>query len=257
MTRMMVIPAAGTGSRLGGTLPKVLVPVAGRPMLEHLLSLYADAVDRFVVVLSPDARGLVQAFLGGRPEPVEIALQARPTGMLDAVLAAGDLVRKHQTDRIWISWCDQVAVHRRTVANLIEAESAHGGPDLAMPTLRGADPYIHFSRDAGGRIVGVLQRREGDAMPPIGESDSGLFSLSRAAYLQDLHAYAAIPHAGGLTRERNFLPFIPWLAAARPVVTFSCVDPVEAVGINTPEDLRRVEDYLLAAAAGGTGPGLT
>jgi bifunctional UDP-N-acetylglucosamine pyrophosphorylase/glucosamine-1-phosphate N-acetyltransferase len=251
---MMIIPAAGTGSRLGGALPKVLVPVGGRPMLDHLLSLYAAPVSRFVVVVSPAARDLVDRFLSSRRETVEVVLQAQPTGMLDAVLAAGDLVRKHQPDRIWITWCDQIAVHRRTVANLIGAESAPFEPDLALPTLWGTSPYIHFSRDAEGRIVDVLQRREGDAMPSIGESDAGLFSLSHAAYMRDLQAYAAIPHAGGLTRERNFLPFIPWLAARRHVVTFPCVDPVEAVGINTPEELRCIEDVLRATAAGGCEP---
>jgi len=255
MTRVMVVPAAGTGTRLGRELPKVLVPVAGRPMLEHLLSLYATSVERFVVVVNPAARHLVQDFLAGRPEPVEVALQADPTGMLDALLAAGGPVRAFRPDRVWITWCDQVAVRPRTVANLIAAESGPDGPALVMPTLLGEEPYIHFARDASGRIIGALQRRESDPMPPVGESDAGLFSLSRSAFLEDLPAYAAMPHAGAITRERNFIPFIPWLAASRAVLTFPCVDPMEAVGINTPEDLRRVEKYLRAGDAGGRRPG--
>jgi hypothetical protein len=46
------------------------------------------------------------------------------------------------------------------------------------------------------------------------------------------------------TRERNFLPFIPWLARTHAVVTFPCEHPMEAIGVNTPEDLARVERYL-------------
>ena len=46
------------------------------------------------------------------------------------------------------------------------------------------------------------------------------------------------------TGERNFLPFIPWLAGRKPVVTFPCTDPMEALGINTPEDLQQVEAWL-------------
>ena len=50
---MMIIPAAGRGSRLQSSMPKVLYPVAGRPMIDYLLELYAPFVDRFVLVLHP------------------------------------------------------------------------------------------------------------------------------------------------------------------------------------------------------------
>lgn len=250
MTRMMIIPAAGTGSRLGATLPKVLVPVAGRPMLEHLLARYSGAINRFVVVVSPAARDLVAEYLRTREESVEIAVQAHPTGMLDAVLAAYDLVWRHQPDRVWITWCDQVAVRRATIAGLLQAETAPTEPDLVLPTCQGAAPYIHFARDQEGRITGVRQRREGDAMPPVGESDMGLFSLSRSTYLRDLKAFEASPQERGHSGERNFLPFIPWLAASRLVVTFPCAEPIEALGINTPDDLRRIEADVREIEAG-------
>ena len=87
-------------------------------------------------------------------------------------------------------------------------------------------------------------------MPAEGESDMGLFALTRAAYLNDLPAYAVAPGIGRVTGERNFLPFIPWLAARRAVMTFPAVDALEAVGVNTPDDLARVERYLGAR----TGP---
>jgi bifunctional UDP-N-acetylglucosamine pyrophosphorylase/glucosamine-1-phosphate N-acetyltransferase len=249
MTRTMIIPAAGIGSRLGLSVPKALALVAGRPMIDHLLALYGGTVNRFIVVASPSGRGLLEAHLRDRQEAIELAVQTEPTGMLDAVLVPYDIVRRQQPDRIWITWCDQVAVHTRTVARLLEAETAPSEPDLVMPTCQGADPYIHLERDASGRIAGVLQRREGDAMPPHGESDMGLFSMSRPAYLRDLVTYATAPDHGPSTRERNFLPFIPWLAATHRVVTFPCVDPIEAVGINTPEELRRIEDHLREAEA--------
>jgi len=72
----------------------------------------------------------------------------------------------------------------------------------------------------------------------------GLFALTRATYLDHLPGYALEPAIGRVTGERNFLPFIPWLAARRPVMTFPALDPMEAVGVNTPDDLARVERYL-------------
>ena len=44
-TRVLIVPAAGRGQRLGSSVPKVLVPVNGRPMLHHLLDLYAPLSD--------------------------------------------------------------------------------------------------------------------------------------------------------------------------------------------------------------------
>jgi len=48
-------------------------------------------------------------------------------------------------------------------------------------------------------------------------------------------------HAAG---ERNFLPFIPWIARTETVTTFAAHDPMEAVGVNTPDELVKVERYL-------------
>ena len=81
-------------------------------------------------------------------------------------------------------------------------------------------------------------------MPEEGESDMGLFSLTRATFETDLHEYARGVQPGTGTGERNFVPFVPWLAQRREVVTFPCTDPTEAIGINTPEELRVIEEWL-------------
>lgn len=87
-------------------------------------------------------------------------------------------------------------------------------------------------------------------MPEQGESDMGLFALSSRAYLELLPQYARDVAIGHVTGERNFLPFIPWVAAQHEVITFASIDEIEAVGVNTPEELALVERYL----AGRDGP---
>jgi hypothetical protein len=95
----------------------------------------------------------------------------------------------------------------------------------------------------------MLQRREGDVMPAAGESDMGLFALTRQAYERDLQEYARGVRPGRGTGERNFVPFLPWLAQRALVVTVPCTDDREAIGINTPEDLRVVEQWLRSRTA--------
>src|SRR4051794_4390427 len=181
MERVLIIPAAGLGSRLGAHTPKLLALVNGRPMLEHLLALYAPFVERVALVVHPSARNAVLHMLGERHFPVDVFVQERPTGMLDAILLARPAVETARPQRVWITWCDQIAILPQTLRRLVEADA--GGSLVALPTCSGPAPYVHFARDTSGRIVRVLHRREGDPMPESGESDTGLFSLSLPAYL--------------------------------------------------------------------------
>jgi bifunctional N-acetylglucosamine-1-phosphate-uridyltransferase/glucosamine-1-phosphate-acetyltransferase GlmU-like protein len=251
---MLVIPAAGPGSRLKTPTPKLLVAVNGRPMLDRLLHLYRHVVDRVVVVVHPSFAEAVRSHVRALAAPVDLEVQQTPTGMLDAILLARRVVEQSDADRVWVTWCDQVGIHPETVRRLGALSDEHAAAPLILPTVRRPHPYIHLERDASTRIVRVLHRREGDAMPNVGESDMGLFSLSRAAYLEQLPAFAAQPEIGAATGERNFVPFIPWIAARGGVMTYPCVDEEEAIGVNTPEELLAIESYLAGrdGASGGS-----
>jgi bifunctional N-acetylglucosamine-1-phosphate-uridyltransferase/glucosamine-1-phosphate-acetyltransferase GlmU-like protein len=246
--RVLLIPAAGTGSRLGGGVPKLLAPVNGRPMIAHVIDLYRHHVDRIVLVVAPDALAQVRTALSAEPGVV-LVVQETPSGMLDAILLARSGVAAGTPRRVLISWCDQVAIAPATAGAVIAAAAAQPEPSIVMPVCRSADPYVHLVRDAAGTIVEVLHKREGDGMPPEGESDAGVFDLSREAYLEWLPQYATAPQIGARTGERNFVPFVAWAAARGAVVTIPCRDREEAVGINTPEDRVRIEQYLRRRAS--------
>lgn len=248
MERLLIVPAAGLGSRLGGSVPKLLASVGGRAMLDHLLELHSG-VDRVALVVHPTAEAAVRTRTGGT---VDLFVQHEPTGMLDAIMLARPAVEAQQPRRVCITWCDQIGIHPRTIRRLAELTAPPSGPALVLPTCRRSNPYIHFERGPDGAVRRVLQRREGDAMPEVGESDAGLFDLSRAAFLHSLPEYAETVTADSGTGERNFLPFVPWLSSRASVVTFPCVDQEEAIGVNTPVELRLVERYLRERAQRAT-----
>ena len=245
--RVLLIPAAGRGTRLKSRLPKPLVPVAGRAMLDWLFDLYAPWIGRFIVVVNPESREAIRAHCAARREQVAFVVQERATGMLDAILLADSVVRESEVETIWVTWADQIAVRAETVRALAAA-CAEAGAAMALPVVVREHPYTLLERDAAGRIVAVRFRRENDPMPAAGESEMGLFGLSRATYLEELPRFAEEIGAsrGTATGERNFLPFIAWLAERRRVVTFPCTEEIEAVGVNTPEELARVEEALRA-----------
>jgi bifunctional N-acetylglucosamine-1-phosphate-uridyltransferase/glucosamine-1-phosphate-acetyltransferase GlmU-like protein len=213
-------------------------------MLDYLFERYRNAVEHVVVIVSPSSVPAVRRYLEPFGAFAEHAVQPDPDGMLPAVLCARRAVETLRPDHVWITWCDQIGISDRTVRMLVEETERHPEAALLFPTVRQEPPYIHFRRDAQGRINGVLQRREGDEMPAIGESDAGLFALRLDAYLGSLVEYDRVAQRDAGTGERSFLAFIPWLAARAVVNTFPLSDPREALGVNTPDDLREVEMYL-------------
>src|SRR5438270_954296 len=105
-----VIPAAGRGSRLGFHRPKILYPVAGRPILDWLLDFLLPHCSALVFILSPEGLGDVAGELESRiPGRFKIAVQPAPTGMGDAVGLALPAVA---TSHVAIVWGDQVALRR-------------------------------------------------------------------------------------------------------------------------------------------------
>ena len=245
MKRLLIIPAAGKGTRLETSTPKVLCPVNGRAMIDYLLGLYQTSVEHFILVVSPENAGAVRAHCQADSRSIEFDVQAKPTGMLDAILTPLERVRQLQPDRVWITWCDQIAIEGQTINRLRCCHESHPTAAAVFPTMIQAVPYIHFVRDEGGRIVAVRQRREGDMMPARdGESDMGLFSLSRQAYCDELPRFRDQAVPGTKTGERNFLPFLPWVGRQFSLETFPGCHELESVGINTPEDLVRVEQHF-------------
>src|SRR3954471_22368701 len=90
-----VVLAAGMGTRMKSDLPKVLVPMLGRPMIEFVLDALAAAnIQRVVVVVGYRADDVKQ-LLAGRPG-IEFALQAERLGTGHAVKMAQPLLAGHR-----------------------------------------------------------------------------------------------------------------------------------------------------------------
>lgn len=235
MKRILIVPAAGRGTRLGYDKPKFLYPLCGKALIDHVLQSHHNYIDEAVIVVSPDALELAQAYFQNATMPITVVVQEKATGMLDAILKAEATLIQRQPDRIWITWCDQVAIRDETL-NRMAAMEQENESEMIVPILRKTSPYIHFETNEQGNISAVLQRREGDNMPEVGNNDMGLFSLSYAAFEQLKTAYSASLELGDGTGERNFLPFVPWLALRDTVLSMNGTDEVETLGVNTIAD---------------------
>ena len=238
-----VIPAAGRGTRLGSLRPKILYPLGGRAILDWLLDFLVPNCASLVFVLSPEGAGEVTAALEQRiPGRFTIVMQETPTGMGDAVALALPHVR---TRHAAVVWGDQVALRRESVETCMRLHQGPLQPSVTCPTVLRANPYIHFDRDETGRLVGLKQAREGDAMPETGESDTGFFCFETTALRRLLDRLRVESGSvGNATREFNLLPIIPLAAQREVVLTPRAMRLEETVGVNTSEDAAIVEAYL-------------
>jgi bifunctional UDP-N-acetylglucosamine pyrophosphorylase/glucosamine-1-phosphate N-acetyltransferase len=242
-----VIPAAGRGSRLGFHRPKILYPVAGRPILDWLLDFLLPNCEQLVFVLSPAGVADVGVELELRiPGRYHIVVQERPTGMGDAVALALPSVR---TPQVAIVWGDQVGLRRKSVEACLRLQQGPLAPDLTFPTVTRDRPYIHFERDSRGRIVALLQAREGDHMPAWGESDTGFFCFRTPVLLRLLGELREASTKGSGTGEFNLLPVIPLAARQGIVLTPRVVTVEETVGVNSAEDAGVLDEFLRRADA--------
>lgn len=237
-----LIPAAGRGSRLGFDKPKILFPIAGHTILEWLLDLLRPLCSHFVFVLSAEGKEAVSPLL---PGDCRIAVQKEPRGMADAIACGLPLV---ETANVLIIWGDQVALEPASLDLAMRVHQGPARPDATCPTLWRDKPYIHFERDAEGRVSRVLQAREGDTMPLRGESDCGvfLFTVSKLRQLLKvlLESKAAV---GSRTGEFNFLPIFPMLDR---LITMPIMTEAQSVGVNSRADAEFLERHLLARKAG-------
>lgn len=240
-----VVPAAGKGSRLGHSGPKLLYPIGGEPILHHLERQLSQVAESIVLVVSPEGLEPIREAAESLATPTELAVQPQPVGMADAVLSAREVPTAADAELLLIVWGDQVVLRadtlRRLVVMLEDAEA-----DLAFPTRTLANPYIHFERDREGRLCRVRQAREDDDMPAIGESDCGVFLVRREDFFARLADYVATPsERGQVTGEVNFLPFlVSERAGFERICALRGVDPKETLGVNTPEEAARAERYL-------------
>jgi len=237
-----VIPAAGRGSRLGFHRPKILYPVAGRPILDWLLDFLSPNCSELVFVLSPDGAADVSSELARRlPGRYKVVIQETPTGMGDAVALALPVVR---TPHTVVVWGDQVALRRWSVEACLRLQQGPLAPDMTCPTVMRDRPYIHFERNAQGRIAALLQAREGDVMPARGESDTGFFCFRTPVLVRLLEDLRRMPANGRGTGEFNFLPVIPMAARQGTVITPRLMSVEETVGVNSAEDAGGLEEFL-------------
>jgi len=247
-----IVLAAGKGTRMRSDRHKVLHPIAGRPMLLHLLaSLDALAPERTVVVVG-SGRDQLERALAGRA--VALAVQEPQLGTAHAVRQAEAALTGFD-GIVLILYGDVPLVSAETMARLIARLEAQDAPAVVVLGFRPAAPgaYGRVIADGDGRIRRMVEAK--DATPEERAEtlcNSGLMAV-RARDLFALLARVGNDNAAG----EYYLPDIVMLAAAdgRSSAVIE-TDAGEVAGVNSRGELAALEaawqqGRRAAAMAGG------
>ena len=179
MNATAILLAAGLGTRMRSTLPKALHPIAGRPMLRHLLAACETVFDRAVIVAGPGMGALEQA---ATPHPVVI--QHDRLGTAHAALEAGAYFGDGD---VAVLYADNPLIRPDTLRRLLAARAEAG---LVLLAMRPVDPGRY------GRVVtedGAVLRivEHADASPAeraIGLCNAGVLCAGAADFARWLRA---------------------------------------------------------------------
>ncbi|WNO53034.1 bifunctional UDP-N-acetylglucosamine diphosphorylase/glucosamine-1-phosphate N-acetyltransferase GlmU [Stakelama saccharophila] len=233
-----VILAAGKGTRMKSDVHKVLHPVAGRPMLLHLVDSVSDLSPARTVVVVGAAREQVEAAVA--PLDIAVAHQAEQLGTGHAVAQAEEALGDFDGD-VLILYGDVPLVSPETMRRMIDRLHDDDAPAAVVLGFRPADPAAYgrvIVEPGTDRIARMVEFK--DATPEERAEtlcNSGLMA-ARARDLFALLARVGNDNAAG----EYYLPDIVMLAAgegrASAVIE---TDAQEVAGVNSRAELAAVE----------------
>lgn len=238
-----LILAAGKGTRMRSeTLPKVMHPIAGRPMIGWILDAVAPFGTAHLVV--GHLREQVEAYVGREYPGTRFSVQAEQDGTGGAVrcaFAEADPAATH----FLILPGDTPLLKPGTIERLVGVYEKQKA-DLALVTCILDDParYGRIKRSSSGAIAGIVEYNDAtEAERAIREINSGLYLASR-----DLLAEALPQLTNHNAKKEYYLTDIVAYAVAhgRKVVAYVDDDFVSLTGINSPEELAAAEAVMQA-----------
>ncbi|MGJ3261993.1 MAG: bifunctional UDP-N-acetylglucosamine diphosphorylase/glucosamine-1-phosphate N-acetyltransferase GlmU [Salinarimonas sp.] len=239
-TCLAVVLAAGEGTRMNSTVPKVLHAVAGRSMLAHALAaVRAAGADRVAVVVGPGREDVAAAARAAVPGAA-VFVQEERLGTAHAVLAARAALAE-PVDDVVVAYADTPLVEAETFGRL-RAPLADGAA-VTVLGFDAADPtgYGRVLRDDGAAVLAIREHRDAsEAERAVTLCNAGLMALAGA------HALSLLDAIGNANAKGEYyLTDTVEIARARALPVACVVAPESEVqGVNDRLQLADVERTL-------------
>lgn len=159
---LIVVLAAGKGTRMKSATPKVLHSVAGRSMLGHVMALASGAGAKSIAAVIGEGMDAVRKEVTKLAPAASVFVQDPQLGTAHAVLAARDALQAHKGDVI-VLYADTPLIEPATVARL--RAILDQGVNIAVLGFRAADPtgYGRLVTGNGGELLAIREEKDATA----------------------------------------------------------------------------------------------
>ncbi len=238
-----VILAAGKGTRMGSEKPKVLLPLANKPILQHLIeSITESGVDGVpVVVVSSDGKGVCETF----GETCHYAIQEEPLGTGHAVMCAKDAVG--ETDAVIVLYGDHPFVSpdalRRLTKIHVDSQTVLTMMTTVVPSFDDwYGIFLHWGRvlrDLHGHIMGIREYKDAmESEQQIREVNPALFCFDAKWLWENISQLKNLNAKG----EYYLTDLVELAVTQGHEIAGSEIRPEESIGVNTPEEFKIAEE---------------
>ncbi|HEX8742380.1 MAG TPA: bifunctional UDP-N-acetylglucosamine diphosphorylase/glucosamine-1-phosphate N-acetyltransferase GlmU [Thermoleophilaceae bacterium] len=231
-----LIMAAGHGTRMRSSLPKVLHQVCGRPMVEWVVAAAREAGAGRVVCITRPGEGVDERLAEA---DVEVAAQTEGEGTGSAVLAARDAIAASET--VVVLSGDHPLVAADLIRDLVD-EHERASAAATLLTTEALDPagYGRIVRDDEGAVKRIVETKHTEGVPEeelaIREVNIGTYAFAADDLL------GALDEVGEERGERYLTAVIPVLCErGRTLAAHRTADARSAMGVNTRADLIEIE----------------
>ncbi|CAH0170452.1 bifunctional UDP-N-acetylglucosamine diphosphorylase/glucosamine-1-phosphate N-acetyltransferase GlmU [Roseomonas sp. CECT 9278] len=236
MTAAAIILAAGLGTRMRSSRPKVMHPLGGRPMIRHLLAAVEARFGRVVVVVGPQMPDLEAAVA-----PHGVAVQRERLGTAHAALQAVPLLDGHDGD-VAVLYGDNPLVSAATLGRLLAARAE---AELVLLGMRPTDPgrYGRVVTRADGMVERIVEWADAtEAERAIGLCNAGVVCAAAA----DMARWLAAVRPDNAKGEYYLTDVIALARAEGKRVRAVEAPEAELRGINSRAELAAAEATLQA-----------
>ncbi|HEV2227822.1 MAG TPA: bifunctional UDP-N-acetylglucosamine diphosphorylase/glucosamine-1-phosphate N-acetyltransferase GlmU [Steroidobacteraceae bacterium] len=238
----VVVLAAGEGKRMKSALPKVLQPLAGRPLLKHVLDTARSLEPAAVYVVYGHGGERVRAQLAA--EPVTWVLQEERRGTGHALLQAMPHIPDGHT--VLVLYGDVPLIRRTTLAQLFPGGAR---AQVRLLTMKADDPagYGRIVRDRSGSVRRIVEEKDASrAQLAVRECNTGVL----AAPARLLRKWLSLVKTDNSQREYYLTDVIALAVKDRIAVKpVPAAEALEVLGVNDKVQLAQAEGAWRAQAA--------
>ena len=237
-----VVLAAGKGTRMKSELPKVAIPVSGKPMIQYVLENLRKSGIQDVVIVVGYKREDVIRLANTEGLNIQFAVQESQNGTAHALLSAEETL-KNFTGSIIVASGDMPMIQPETFRTLMESHQNSGnGATVLSSFMEDPTGYGRLVRNSTNELMEIIEEKDAaDDIREIKEVNTGtyifespeIFDILKNINSENKQKEFYLTDAVSIFRKKGV-----------PVGSVAVQNSDESLGANSIEDVKRIEERM-------------